>query len=194
MARPIVKREHIERGVVEVVGRKGLRGTTIQDIAEASGVSPGLLYRYWKNRDDLAADAYRRHYAELVEALLQAGIARPDPWDRLCAMVRRVLQFADERPQELRFLLLSQHDLSRKVPLAMGVRPHLQRLLEEGVAQGRFDVADTELAMQLALGTVLQPIVGVFYGDLAGKAADYAEGIIEALRRVLGAENGETPR
>ena len=51
MARPIQKRENIERGVVQVVAEKGLGATTIQDIASAVGVSPGLLYRYWKNRD-----------------------------------------------------------------------------------------------------------------------------------------------
>ena len=43
MARPVEKREHIERGVVEVVARKGLRGTTIQDIASEAHVSPSSI-------------------------------------------------------------------------------------------------------------------------------------------------------
>ena len=122
MARPIEKREHIEKGVVEVIARKGLRGTTIQDIALAAGVSPGLLYRYWKNRDDLAGEVYREHYQALLERLATLGIRETRFWDRLSSMIRGFLEFADGNPTVLKFLLLSQHDLQQGVPTEKGIR------------------------------------------------------------------------
>ena len=125
MARPIEKREHIERGVVEVIARKGLHGTTIQDIANEASVSPGLLYRYWENRDELAAEVYRRHYDELLASLGARVLGKTGFWPQVDALVRAFLEFADEKPTILKFLLLSQHDLHQFVPAESGVRQFL---------------------------------------------------------------------
>ena len=193
MARPIAKREDIERGVLEVVARKGLRGTTIQDIADAASVSPGLLYRYWKNRDDLATEVYRKHYVELVQSLTGVAASEPDVPGKLRAMVRGFLCYADEHPVALRFLLLSQHDLAAHVPPEFGVRALLQRLLADGMARGQLRHMDPDLAVQLVLGIVLQPAIGVTYGHLATPASSHLADILAALERTLFIPDGEAP-
>lgn len=186
MARPIQKRADIETAVVEVVGRKGLHATTIQDIAVAADVSPGLLYRYWKNRDEVAEEVYRRLYTELVMDLVQRGGRESDPWRQLCLVIAGFLDYADRNPVELRFLLLAQHDLGRSVSPEVGIRGHLETMLERALSSRR-PRADVPIALsvQLALGIVLQPVVGVLYGDLAGPPSQYAGQIQAALARVL---------
>jgi len=192
MARRAEKREHIERGVVEVVARKGLCGTTIQDIADEARVSPGLLYRYWKNRDDLAGEVYRAHYQALLERLAAQAAQETDSWERLCLMIRGFLEFADENPTILKFVLLSQHDLHRTVPPEQGLRALLTGLLRDGTAGGRIRTMSTDLAVQFILGIVLQPVVGALYGDLSSPlSAHYAE-IVDALERVLLNSLGES--
>ena len=111
MARPIQKREDIERGVVEVVAEKGLGATTIQDIAAAAGVSPGLLYRYWKNRDDLASEVYQRHWYALLERMAGPAAAESDVLSKVRAMALAFLEFADEDPVLVKCLPISQHVL-----------------------------------------------------------------------------------
>jgi AcrR family transcriptional regulator len=185
MARPIEKREHIERGVVEVVARKGLRGTTIQDIADAAKVSPGLLYRYWKNRDDLAAEVYREHYESLLARLANLADQEDDPWSRLSVMIRGFLQFADERPTILKFLLLSQHDLHGSVPAEKGIRPFLVSILKSGLSRDQFRTMDPELAAQILLGIVLQPVVGALYGHVSPPLVRHHAEIMDALERVF---------
>lgn len=185
MARPIEKREHIEKGVVEVIARKGLRGTTIQDIALAAGVSPGLLYRYWKNRDDLAAEVYREHYEALLERLASLGMRETRFWERLSLMIRGFLEVADENPTVLKFLLLSQHDLQQGIPNDKGIKLFLQGMIQAAMADGTIRRLDLDLAIQFLLGVVLQPVVGALYGDLAQPLTQHHDAILSALRRLF---------
>ena len=185
MARPIVKREFIERGVLKVVSRKGLSGTTIQDIAQEAQVSPGLIYRYWRNRDDLAREVYETHYLALMAALTRDAAAQGDIWDKYRAVIESFLAFADSNPVTLKFLLLSQHDLHSLMPKDQGIRALLTRLVEEGIAQGQIRPMDHDLATQLFIGIVLQPVVGFIYGDLEGPIRVRSGEILRALERAL---------
>lgn len=186
MARPIEKRGHIERSVVEVVARKGLHATTIQDIAIAAEVSPGLLYRYWENRDDLAGVVYQQHYNALADRLFACASAATTSWERIGAVIREFLRFADSSPIILKFLLLSQHDLLQNIPTQRGVRRLVGMLIEDCQKTGAMRAMDQELALQFFLGVVLQPVVGFVYGTLAGPIEPRCNEILEALQRVLG--------
>jgi AcrR family transcriptional regulator len=194
MGRPVEKRGQIERAVVEVVAQKGLNATTIQDLAEAAGVSVGLLYRYWKNRDELAAQVYRTHYERLIERLhgrVIAAQATPETqgfWPVIGAVLNEFLAFADAEPEVLRFLLLSQHELVRGVPDDFSVTQMLLRLIDFGQAEGVVRPVPRELALQLMLGVGMQPVIGAFYGDLPGPVTRYDDEIFAALRRVLAVE------
>lgn len=185
MARPIEKRAHIEKGVVEVIARKGLHATTIQDIANASSVSPGLLYRYWENRDVLAAEVYREHYDRLVERLLKNAAGSQPVWERIDAVIGEFFRFAEESPTILKFLLLSQHELVQSLPPERGVRRLVGALIADGVSSGEIRAIDPELALQFFLGVVLQPVVGFIYGSLPSPLTKSLPAVLDALRRVL---------
>ncbi|TWT44665.1 HTH-type transcriptional repressor Bm3R1 [Phycisphaerae bacterium RAS1] len=188
MARPIEKRAFIERGVVAVVAERGLHAVTIQDIARASGVSAGLLYRYWKTRDALAADVYRRHHAALLEQLSNSVAGEPDAWRQLLAAVRAFLAFAAASPVELKFLLLSQHDLGPQLPRGRSVHDWLRGRVDAALRQGRLRRMDADLACQLFMGAVLQPVVGIIYGRLRGPATRLTTDVLAALERLLGSD------
>jgi AcrR family transcriptional regulator len=194
MARPIEKRANIERGVVEVVARKGLHATTIQDIAHAAGVSVGLLYRYWKGRDELARDVYRDLLLALLARFEQAVAGERRTHDRLRALIRAFFRFADQEPTLLRFLLLTQHDLSQLVPREQGAFAILHKHIATGIAEGVYRRMDPAFAGHLALGLILQPAVGALYGDVPAPLQERADEIIAAVERVLFApDTSESP-
>lgn len=194
MARPIEKRTNIEKGVVEVIARKGLHATTIQDIANASAVSPGLLYRYWENRDALAAEVYREHYDRLVERLLRNAIGSRPVWERVDAVIAEFFRFAEESPTILKFLLLSQHEIVPSLPPERGVRRLVGALIADGMAAREMRKIDNELAMQFFLGVVLQPVVGFIYGSLPGPLTSVLPAVLDALRRVLATDQHSASR
>lgn len=185
MARPVEKREHIEAGLVRAVARRGLLGTTIQDIAREADVSPGLLYRYWKDREDLARDVYRRLFADLMGRLLGLAGTQGDTWGKLRVMIRAFLEYADQNPVQVQFLLLTQHDLKGCVPKGEGIQSLLSPLVQEGLAQGAIRPMHPALVLQFLLGIVVQVVVGGIYGDVPGPLAEHADEVFAALRRAL---------
>ena len=76
-AKGVAKREEILRTALEVFSREGYRGTSLREVARASGLSlPGLMH-YFDSKEDLLAailkkrderdeDTYRRHDAPLA--------------------------------------------------------------------------------------------------------------------------------
>lgn len=186
MARPIVKRRQIEEGVVRVVASKGLHAATIQDIASASQVSAGLLYRYWENRDALAGEVYRGHYEAAVARVGARVAAQSDFWKRVRALIDAFLEFADEQPTILRFLLLSQHDLAPSIPHERSIHGWLEALIREGQAQRCVREMPPPLAVQFMVGLILQPVIGSIYGRVADSGQALSPHIFEAVQRALG--------
>ncbi len=187
MARPIEKRAAIERAAVEVIARTGLAGATIQEIATAAQVSAGLLYRYWKNVDELAVHAYRARYHALLQRLAAAAAARPDPLDKLAEMIRAFAAQADEDPLLLRFLLLQQHELAPRAGLSDGIVTQLRQLIEQAIAQRMIRPLDAEIAALMILGLVLQPLAGVMHGTVPGPPSRHVALLLSGVKRLLGA-------
>ncbi len=188
MARPIRKRQDIERGVVAVIAEKGVRGATVQDIASAARVSPGLLYRYWRNGEDLAAEVYRAHYTTLVEQIGRQAAGHPGAWDKLDVIVDAFFGLADRDPVLLKFLLFSLHELGHNVPPHRSARAMLQRVLAEGMAQGVIRPLSVDLACELTIGVVIQPVIGALYNHLALPMSQHRGAVLVALRGVLASE------
>ncbi len=47
------RRNQILEAALNVFAEKGFKGATNQDIADKAGISPGLIYRYFKSKEDL---------------------------------------------------------------------------------------------------------------------------------------------
>src|SRR4051794_29619147 len=67
------RREQLLRAGVELLGRRGHDEVSIEEIAEAAGVSKGLLYHYFPTKKDFVLAALARGQEDLAERL------RPDP-------------------------------------------------------------------------------------------------------------------
>ncbi len=67
------RREQLLAAGVELLGRRGHEAVSIEEIAEAAGVSKGLLYHYFPTKKDFILAALARGQAQLAERL------RPDP-------------------------------------------------------------------------------------------------------------------
>lgn len=52
------RRKVILRAAVEVFSRKGYHGCRIQDVAKEAGVAYGLVYHYFKNKDELLESVF----------------------------------------------------------------------------------------------------------------------------------------
>lgn len=97
----VEKREVILEAALEVFAQHGFRGSTIDQIAEAAGMSkPNLLY-YFRSKEDI--------HVTLMQRLLETWLAPlkelddiGDPMSELRSYIRRKLEMARDYPRESR--------------------------------------------------------------------------------------------
>ena len=61
----------------------GYEGTTMREIAKATGMLPGPLYCHFANKDELLRAVYLRGVEQISESVRAATQRHDDPWDRL---------------------------------------------------------------------------------------------------------------
>ena len=91
------RRQQIIVAAKRVFTKKGLSKTTMEDIAKESELSPGTLYLYFKNKEELYASLSLRilqflsiRVAQVIEA---ENTSPPDKLDKLIAAMYEVYEF-----------------------------------------------------------------------------------------------------
>ena len=124
------KRELILEAALEVFSANGFRGSTIDQIAEAAGMSkPNLLY-YFRRKEDI--------HTTLMQRLLDTWLAPlrelddiGDPLTELRSYIRRKLEMARDYPRESR---LFANEILQGAPRIMPlIEGELKSLVEEKV-------------------------------------------------------------
>ncbi len=100
------RRELILRAAVEVFSRKGYTGCRIQDVAKEAQVAYGLVYHYFKNKDELLESVFATGWKGFLK-LVQAEIDREE---HITARVRGIVGVAFEAyrrdPRAVKVLIL----------------------------------------------------------------------------------------
>ncbi len=61
------KMQHIMDAALEIFSTKGFHASTIADIAQKAGVAKGLIYNYFKSKEDLLYQIISRFFEAIVE-------------------------------------------------------------------------------------------------------------------------------
>lgn len=178
--------DRIKDTALKLVVKRGVAGATIRDLARASGVAEGTLYRYYATKEDLIRDLYKQHYAAFAKRI-QAIIAEEATLKaKLRAVVRHACRFFDEDPTTYRFLLLTSHDAFRLFhPGADSPVPVLRRMIAAGVKAGEVKLKNADLATSLFLGLLIQPATSLVNGELHGPMTRYWEDIAATCESAL---------
>jgi len=68
-AKQAKKRQQIVEAATQVIARKGVEKTSLNDIAEAAGISKGSLYYYYASKNDLIFDITETHINQISRNL-----------------------------------------------------------------------------------------------------------------------------
>jgi AcrR family transcriptional regulator len=120
-------RERVFAGSLACIGRYGLGRTTVDDVAQASGVSRATIYRHFPGgREQLVADTVAWEMGRFFKRLAEAVAAAPD----LCGLIEEALAFAHRALAEHAvFQRVVQTEPERLLPLltveADRILPHI---------------------------------------------------------------------
>lgn len=189
MARPAIKKGHMEDAAMELFATKGLARTTVRDIAQKAKVGEGALYRHWSGKNDMAWALYHREVRAFSE-LLRPWLQRPDGslGDRLIGAVRFIYGFYQDHPVKFSFILLTQHGFpsERMVDEQFDPFNMVTEFVRGEMHRGHIPPDDPELLAALVMGAVLQPLIMHRYGRVNETPIALADRVALRLASLLG--------
>jgi AcrR family transcriptional regulator len=160
-------RDRIEAAAIQLFVEKGVAETTVRDIAHATGLSEGALYRHFTGKEQLVWQLFERNYTEFAGRLGTLAGSETRARDKVAAMIRGFCQAHDENPILFRFLVFTQHGqlgrLADTTPTPVSV---MRAVIESGIASGEIPKQDPDLATAFVFGVVLEPVQFAAYGRL----------------------------
>ncbi|MCK5747718.1 MAG: TetR/AcrR family transcriptional regulator [Oricola sp.] len=180
----------IERAALALFCLRGVDAVTTREIAAASGVSEGALYRHYPSKEALSETMFFEIHARLAAEVAKAAASADDIEDKARAIVAAYARIADEDWTLFSYHLLTTH---RFLPFAERPAPqggvNLVALVEEVVAEamknGDLPPGDAAMKASAALGVVLQTALHKIYGRVKGDLRSLEDALGRAVIAVL---------
>lgn len=164
---PDARRAALLQAALQVFAERGYSGTSIKDIARASGSASGLLYHYFDSKEGLANAVYRDAKARMAHSIGH-DFPRTGPWrQRFATLWARTLRFAQDEPATFQFLELHHH------AHYLDAESHQASQLAASGALDFFRHGQSEGAFKEGPPDIL---LGIFMGALIGLLKGQAEG------------------
>ena len=153
---PEVRRREILDAAEKLFEQKGFQRTTISDIAQAMNVAQGMLYYYFKSKEELlGALVHRQVVMVMAETKQQANFAEGTPQQKIGLMMSALLSSACAHDSVLLRALFDERNahirdrVNRQIE--QSISASLRAIIEEGVAGGFFQIADTDAVLEFLL-------------------------------------------
>ena len=151
------QRDQILTAGVQLLAQHGADTIRLRDVADAAGVSVGMIQYYFESRENLVVAAFRRYSEELIARLRQTVTSEGDPWDKLTALCKTAAAGASVRRRSAVWLnlvdLAIRDDVLRRVACDVYEAwvAAFHQLVQEGRERGSFrpDVDPVAAAEQL---------------------------------------------
>jgi pimeloyl-ACP methyl ester carboxylesterase/AcrR family transcriptional regulator len=187
MVRPRSQHAHekVLRAALDLFGERGIEATSMDSIAQASGVSKATIYNHWANKEAL-----------LIEVMLHVnGLDREPPdmdsgdacHDLAAVLSRRPPDEFDAARARMMPALIAYSAINREFGEAWRhrvmepPRQSLKRILRRAIKRGQIPALDLDLAVALLLGPVLY--AHIFQQDIRPDAHDIGPAVAEAFWR-----------
>lgn len=178
------RREQIILAAVELFSRRGFRGTTTREVAEAVGISEAGLFKYFATKEDLyTAIIEVKAHTDVVIAKAAVAAKRCDDAGVFRAVAMHFLREGQRDPTLMRLLLFSA--LEGHVLSEMFFRSRVRHLhdfladyIRAGAAAGRFRPLDPLLAARAFLGMVFHNLL---IHELFAVKRDPTQGVHEVV-------------
>ena len=141
---PVSRRDELLDLAATMFAQRGLRATTVRDIADSAGILSGSLYHHFKSKEQMVEEVLRDFLDWLFGRYQEIVDTEPNPLDRLKGLFMTSFEAIEDRHAQV---VIYQDEAKRLSSLPqfdfVEARNQEQRklwidLLNEGVEQGCF--------------------------------------------------------
>jgi TetR/AcrR family fatty acid metabolism transcriptional regulator len=173
------KRRAILHAAVRVFAEKGYHGCRIADVARSASVAYGLVYHYFRNKEELLESVFAEQWAILINALKALDEGPGSAADKLAGIFAFVFDVYKTAPSAVRVLILevtrTPHSLragSTRETFEVAVRL-VADVIRQGQAAGelRADL-DPVVAAAGVLGALELSVSGMVIGLIPARSEE----------------------
>ncbi len=111
------RREQILSHALMLFATKGLAATKISDICSIAGFSQGLVYHYYKSKEDIFVELIKNAFNKLNTACRGLESLEVSPREKIIMAMERLLQGLEESEEAAwYYLLTTQANISQTIP------------------------------------------------------------------------------
>jgi len=188
------KRALILDAAIQVFARSGYHGSRVSDIATEAGVAYGLVYHYFKNKEEILSTIFEERWAGFLDAVEGIASGSNSTEDKLISVAALILNVFRVRPEWVKVLVMEIQRSQRfsQPEQILAVRRLFElvgRIVRSGQAAGelRQDL-DAQVACTMFIGALDLEITSLVLGlqKIEGDDAEEREHYLKVAQTVVG--------
>ena len=180
-APPIDKRRNILDAAVRVFARQGFHSTRVSDIADEAGVAYGLVYHYFKSKDEVLNELFTERWSLLLAAIDEADAGTGTPREKLGAVAAFIVDSYRHNPELMKVIIVevtrAANSFGRThLPEIRRAYDSITKIVADGQAAGAFrsDI-DAAFASMSFYGAIEQLLSGWIFEVIPASSTDFDE-------------------
>lgn len=173
------KRQLLLGAAVRVFAEKGFHSARVGDIAEEAGVAYGLLYHYFRSKDEVLETIFRTTWTNMiatVESIAETGEPAREQLRKVTEVILRTWRRDPDLVRVLVREVTRSPQLQQQVDEIAAALRSLQAIVESGQASGEFRAdVDARLVSFVWYGALEEILTGWVLGRLADDEAAIAD-------------------
>jgi len=170
------RRRELVDAAVRVFARDGFHGSRVGDIAEEAGVAHGLLYHYFRSKDEVLETIFRETWSVLVsdtKRIEDSGVALREQLRRFARIYLGSWLMTPELIRVLVREVARSPDVGNRVAEIRELFLALQRMIEAARERGEVRAdCDAQIAAWAVYGALEEILTGWVLGQLPSEEED----------------------
>jgi TetR/AcrR family transcriptional regulator, fatty acid metabolism regulator protein len=178
-APPVDKRRQILDAAIRVFARQGFHSTRVSDIADEAGVAYGLVYHYFRSKDEVLNELFSERWSLLLAAIEETDRDGETPRAKLEAVAAFIVDSYRHDPELMKVIIVevtrAANSFGRThLPEIRGAYESIAKIVAEGQEAGAFrrDI-DPIFASMSFYGAIEQLLSGWIFEVIPAAETDF---------------------
>ena len=178
-APPVDKRRQILDAAIRVFARQGFHATRVSDIADEAGVAYGLVYHYFRSKDEVLNELFVERWSLLLSAIEETDRTGETPRAKLGAVAAFIVDSYRHDPELMKVIIVevtrAANSFGRThLPEIRHAYESIAKIVEDGQKENAFrnDVAPMFASMSF-YGAIEQLLSGWIFDVIPASDTDF---------------------
>jgi AcrR family transcriptional regulator len=178
-APPVDKRRQILDAAIRVFARQGFHSTRVSDIADEAGVAYGLVYHYFRSKDEVLNELFSERWSLLLAAIEETDRNGANPRVKLQAVAAFIIDSYRHNPELMKVIIVevtrAANSFGRThLPEIRNAYESIAKIVADGQEAGAFrrDIDPTFASMSF-YGAIEQLLSGWIFEVIPASETDF---------------------